>query len=317
MFFFFLDCMFVTQIYLNDDGQLSLIARWILFNFGVFFVILPLIVNLTQLHNKIQVWVTDTYSKHTVQAWMRSYLRMLYMITILSGSAFAAVDICNSNIFHISLFNMGLNQRQQAMFKNQRILSIVLMENIPQLILQVIYLSLTKESSISSITIVAMIFSTLSIILSLFNYKSSSLLLQCEAITLIEMEIQSRQLSHTKPKKFQKLIVHHRKPICRELGKIVHVDERLIEILMPIQTKTGAELTFYIRNDSSDKNLGSNIVKTIRNEIESKVLAQVKCWGLVHCSYCVRFVRLFGFFLISGVWSKYYRNFLMFGNLMD
>ena len=93
--------MFVTQIYLNDDGQLSLIARWILFNFGVFFVILPLIVNLTQLHNKIQVWVTDTYSKHTVQAWMRSYLRMLYMITILSGSAFAAVDICNSNIFHI------------------------------------------------------------------------------------------------------------------------------------------------------------------------------------------------------------------------
>ena len=246
-----------------------------LFSFGLFFIILPLIVNLMQLHNEIQVWITDVYSKHTVQAWTRSYLRVLYLITILSASAFAAVDICNSNMFHLRIFNMGLNTRQQAIFKNQRILSTVLMENIPQLILQIIYMILTVESSISPITIVAMVSSTISIVLSVFNFKLSSLLIECEAITLIEMDIESQQLASARSKDFRQLIVHHRKPICRELSKIIHVDKRLIEILMPIQTKSGAKLTFYIRNDSTDKNLGSNIVKAIRNEIDSGELAQV------------------------------------------
>ena len=264
-------------MYLDWNNQLSLIEKWILFSVGILFIVLPLIGNLVQLHNEIQMWVSDVYSKHTVQAWIRSYLRFLYMITIICGSAFAAVDICNSNIFHLPMFNMGLNKRQLAIFKNQRILSTVLLENIPQLALQIIYLVLTAEleTNVSPITIIAMIFSSISIISSVFDYKSSSLFIKCETITLVEMDIESRDLAATKSKKFQQIIVHHRIPICHELSKIIFIDSRLIEILMPVQTKTGAKLIFHIRNNSNDKNIVSDSVKIITKEINSGQLAKV------------------------------------------
>ena len=268
----------MVQIYLNDDNQLSPMHKWMLFSFGLLFIILPLMCNLVQLHKQLNVWIGDVYSKYTVQAWVRLYLRILYMIAILCGSAFAAIDICNSNLFHLSIFNMGLNKRQRGIFKNQRILSTVLLENIPQLIMQIIYLIVTIESSISPITIIAMIFGTISIISSICDYKSSSLLIQCESITVIEIEVESQQLGNTQARKFERIVVHHRNPICHELSKVIRIDWRLIEILMPIQTNTGAQLIFYIRNnDSSDENLSSNIVKTIRNEIDSGSLAQVRC----------------------------------------
>ena len=261
---------------MNDSGhELSPIQKWVLFSFGVLFIVLPLIGNLIQLHYEIKEWMRDTYSAHTIQPWIRSYLRLLYMMAILFGSAFAAVDICNSNIFHLQVFNMGLNKRQRAVFKNGRVLSTVLCENIPQLILQTIYLSLTAESSISVITILSMIFSTISILSSIFDFVSSSLLLECEAITVIELKIESTQLANMGVKEFRRLLVHHRKPIRRELAKITDVDWRLVEILIPIQTKTGAKLTLYIRNDSTNLNLGATIVKTMRKEIETGKLAQV------------------------------------------
>ena len=271
------DCVFVAHIQVNGDDQLSPIEKWVFFSFGLLFILLPLIGNLVQLQQEILLWIGDIYSKHTVQAWIRSNLRILYMITILCGSAFGAVDICNSNIFHLPLFNMGLNQRQRAIFKNQRILSTVLLENIPQIILQALYLILTVKSSISPITLIAMICSIVSIISSIFDYKSSSLLIECEVITVIEMDIESQQLGNTQVRKFRRIIVHHRNAICHELGKIICIDGRLIEILMPIQTRTGAKLVFYIRNnDSSDQNVGSTIVNTIRNTIDSGSMSQAK-----------------------------------------
>ena len=271
----------MSQIYFNEDGQLLLFEQWVSFSFGLLFIILPLICNLIQLHKEIQEWICDVYSKHTVQPWMRSYLRVLYMIAILFGSSFAAVDICNSNIFHLSLFNMGLNKRQRAIFKNQRILSIVLLENIPQLLLQMTYLFLTtsKKSTTytSTITILAMICGIISIISSIFDYKSSSLLIECEAITIIEIDIKSKQLGTTQAKKFRRIIVHHRNPIRNELSKIICFDSRLIEILIPIQTSTGAKLIFYIRNNSSDQDICSTIVNSIRNSIDSGSMAKVTC----------------------------------------
>ena len=271
----FIDCLFAVQIHLNWDEQLSSIEKLVLFCCGVYFVTLPLIVNLIQLNREIQVWIRDTYSKHRVQAWIRAYSRRLYMMTILCGSSFAAVDIFNSNIFHLSLFNMGLSKQQQAVFKNKRILSNVLLENLPQLIIQIIYLVLTIERGISVITLIAMIFSTVSIISSIFAYHLSTLLLQCESITLLKMNIESKQLSNANSKQFGQIIVHNRIPICLELSKIIRVDSRLIEILIPIQTKTGCQLTIYIRKNSDDNVVGSNIVKIIRQEIDSGELAQV------------------------------------------
>ena len=197
----------MAQIHLDTNNQLSSTEKWVLFIFGVLFIILPLIFNLVQLHKEIHLWMCDVHSKHTVQPWIRLHLRFLYMIAIFCGSAFSAVDICNSNIFHLAIFNMSLNQRQKAIFKNQRVLSTVL---IPQLILQIIYLILTvafeSRSKVSAITIIAMIFSIISITTSLFDYKSSTMFIKCESITVIEMNIESKVATAIKSRELTQVL---------------------------------------------------------------------------------------------------------------
>ena len=95
---------------------------------SVFFIILPIFSNYLQLHKAIQDWVVDTESKYAVQPWIHMHLRSLYALCILFGSAFTAIELCNSHLFNLSVFSMGLNRRQKALFKNQRIFSTVLME---------------------------------------------------------------------------------------------------------------------------------------------------------------------------------------------
>ena len=88
----------------------------------------PIFANFYQLHKSIQIWISDVETRRVVQPWVRLHLRSLYVMSILLGSSFTAVEIANSNLFQQSLFNMGLNRRQKAIFKNQRIFSTVLLE---------------------------------------------------------------------------------------------------------------------------------------------------------------------------------------------
>ena len=107
-------------------------AYMIIFILSFLFLILPIFTNFYQLHKSIQVWISDIETGRVVQPWIQRHLRPLYLMTILLGSAFSAVDLANSNIFDLAVCNMSLNTRQKAIFKNQRLFSIVILENIPQ-----------------------------------------------------------------------------------------------------------------------------------------------------------------------------------------
>ena len=119
---------FALQVYQTLDG----LVDWIIFIGAIVFVTLPIFSNFIQLHQNLQVWVTDLETRVIVQAWIQMHLRTLYLLSIVFGSAFTAVELCNSNIFHLNVFNMGLNRRQKAAFKNKRLFSTVLLENVPQ-----------------------------------------------------------------------------------------------------------------------------------------------------------------------------------------
>ena len=114
----------MIQVYLTQ----STLSESIICGFALFFIILPILSNFWQLHNSIQAWIIDVDTRQVVQGWIQNHLRTLYFFCIIFGSAFTAVEICNSNIFQLSMFNMGLNRRQKALFKNQRVFSTVLLE---------------------------------------------------------------------------------------------------------------------------------------------------------------------------------------------
>ena len=119
-----LDVFFVVQVYLTQDST----TEYIICILSIVFILLPMASNMIQLHFELNGWLTDVDSKRIVQPYVTTHLKSLYGLCLLFGSSFTAIEICNSNTFQLKMFNMGLNRRQKAVFKNQRIFSTVLLE---------------------------------------------------------------------------------------------------------------------------------------------------------------------------------------------
>ena len=100
----------------------------ILFLASLVFIIVPVTANILQLQKEIKKWISDVDTKEIVPSWLQEYARFLYFLTIVTGSAHTGVLLCNSNLFGLNVFDMGLNRRQLALFKNKRVFSIVLLE---------------------------------------------------------------------------------------------------------------------------------------------------------------------------------------------
>ena len=114
----------------------------------------------------------------------------------------------------------------------------------------------------NDITVFASVFSLLSITLSVFESFSQSVLLKSETISVINLSVDSAELAQLNNKAYKKLC-NQRLSIAIEISKIINVDRRSIELLLPIQTKTGFDLTFHIRSkvkddDNNDNNTNTN-----------------------------------------------------------
>ena len=149
--------------------------------------------------------------------------------------------------------------------------------------LQLIYSVL---NGFNEVTLFASIFSILSITLSIFEYFSASVILSSETISVISLSLNSKELS-TMNNKFYKSLCNRRLAITTEMSKILNIDKRSIELLLPIRTKNGLNLTFYIRSKLSHANNNNNnnnsndcnnqqqqVMKLICNEVESGYLAK-------------------------------------------
>ena len=61
-------------------------------------------------------------------------------LVLLSGGVHASISLVCSRIFGISLFDCGLSKRELSQFTDLRLLYSVLLENFPQLIMQIVYI---------------------------------------------------------------------------------------------------------------------------------------------------------------------------------
>ena len=131
---FFSDLFFSMKLYLfmiddsHDINEYQMIYT-ILFSFSIAFIFIPLIFNLFQLHQELSKWLNDPILSRTeAPVWILSFMRMLYFVSIISGSSFSAVALLNSNLFQLRIFGMGLSRYHQKMFANKRFSSVVLLE---------------------------------------------------------------------------------------------------------------------------------------------------------------------------------------------
>ena len=177
---------------------------------GIVFVFIPWFVNVYVLIQSQKKWTQDNSIKFRISRWLLKYNKKLIFLTLICGSAFAAVDLCNSRAFGVlckftsnytfklpkksdiflcfcclfvclvsigyGMFNMGLTERHLRKFRATRIYSTVLFENLPQLMLQISYF--ISRDGTDVVAVLAFLSSVVSIFISLTDAYSSMSLLQ-------------------------------------------------------------------------------------------------------------------------------------------
>lgn len=101
----------------EDDEKIQQLVYAILFYCSISFLFIPLIVNLWQLHKQLSRWLTDPILLNTdAPVWILSNLRLLYLISIVSGGSFSAIALVNSYLLQTRIFSMGLSKCHQKLF---------------------------------------------------------------------------------------------------------------------------------------------------------------------------------------------------------
>ena len=104
----------------------------------------PLIGNVYWLLKNQRKWEADFAVGARLVGWLRRWRSYLFAFTIVCGSSFGAVNLCNANMFGYPLFRMGLKQKLLDQFDAKRLWIVVLFEVMQFLIcLQSVYLACT------------------------------------------------------------------------------------------------------------------------------------------------------------------------------
>ena len=117
------DVLFAVHLmdrYFYDETLELLVAMIAAFTF----IALPITTSLVQvLGENRREWRTKR-----VRVWVERHSRLLFLSSILSGSAFVAVSMANCNAFQLKIFSMGLTPKEMLKFRMKRMWSIVFCE---------------------------------------------------------------------------------------------------------------------------------------------------------------------------------------------
>eukprot|EP01084_Bolivina_argentea_P237637 399333_1 len=154
---FFTDILFVLLLY--NSGYIDL------FVIGLLFIFISSTVSIFQLNRNIKLWITDDNTE-----WFEQYATFLYVICFIVGSCQSAVQLTTSNFLQFNRFKLKLDKYYQIKLHNEHLWSSVILENIPQFVLEVLFI--IETDTLNDITLVAMIFSVSSIIMAPFIYMT-------------------------------------------------------------------------------------------------------------------------------------------------
>ena len=160
------DIFFIIDVNSNISNhllELDYLQLTLIFILSMIFVIIPVCLSLWQLYVAIKVnWIKNKNVAH----WLGEHSSLLYLVSVITGSSFSAINIFTSYIFQLELFNMSLPRNYLMQFRTNRVYSIVFFENIPQIGLQIWYCFVLGR--INLITICTMTFSFISIVVTIF-----------------------------------------------------------------------------------------------------------------------------------------------------
>ena len=228
---------------INDSEHIYLI----LFICVLIFIIVPISVSFGQLLKQISKhwWKNDN-----IKSWLISYSKILYLLSLFTGSSFTAIKVMNSNLFGLNIFSMDLSKNDLTRYQTKRVYSIVLIENLPQVIIQCIYL--LQIDKLDLIAISSMIFSIISIIVTIISMLTEKKILNSAGHGNAKFDVTGSMILSK---------AHHyrnkTKRIRNSISSVLGLESELIEIERPkkntIRIKYINEYSFKSYSISEDK----------------------------------------------------------------
>eukprot|EP01083_Nonionella_stella_P184216 667962_1 len=146
-------------------------------------VVIPIAYSTVQLVRKFnRSWGSDD----NLRIWWTDYSNALYLLSIFTGSSYTAVSILNCNAFQLELFSMGLSKQQRLKFNTKRLCGIVGLENIPQVAIQIWYLT---TFGIDWTALLSTIFSLISIVVTVLTLCTQKTLIRNQQFAKISFNI--------------------------------------------------------------------------------------------------------------------------------
>lgn len=103
------------------------------------------------------------------------------------------------------------------------------------------------------VTVLSLIFTLVSITLSVCEYCLSKYLLNTSAFVMIELEFECNDLKHMRKSEFKhKIMFKNKSKFVSEIARLLKVPSNEIELLKPIHTKNGAIFAFNIEGKLLD-----------------------------------------------------------------
>ena len=154
---FFIDVTFAIYLNLRKYFVLSIIC--------IVFIVLSYISSLM-----VYVFLSKDWSsvnQHT-NNWLQRRSTILFRLATFTGSLFPAIELCNSNMFGLLMFNMRLTNVQLFKFRTFKLAALMFFEKIPELIITFVYSQ--ENGNFDSLSLLAFVFNIIILIgdLSIF-----------------------------------------------------------------------------------------------------------------------------------------------------
>ena len=271
--YFRIGSLITTGIHLMDAISDILFAMAVSYNIilisAIIFIVLPILLTMYQLYRAINEWKRND----ELSQWISDNVQILYIFSVLTGSSFAGVALCTSSAFSLYQTSLPLNKTQILHFQTKRMYSIVLLENLPQLGLQIY--SLIADGG-SDIVYISMAFSILSVIISILSMASQRSVVRSRDFVSVEYDIKGEMIVSN-----MKRCKNLKNQLQLHMSSMVGIEQELVEIVKPKQIKQGLKITinFYVNNTRA---IDMNIKHDINKAASTGELATImkKSWSL-------------------------------------
>ena len=159
---------------------LNLEKETILFYAAITFTIIPYIVSCGVGLYWMERWRNRQNRTGRLNQYMKKY-DSLFAILVVTCGFYSTVNFLRSKLFYMQAFNLPLKRKEYFVLQHYKFLNIVLLENIPQCIIQILYITGfsfnsndndVNQRSIAPLVFFSMVLSFLSILMLIFSESS-------------------------------------------------------------------------------------------------------------------------------------------------